>query len=434
MCNKQVQSSNIASLGLNRKHLISTKKLAGRLKKATRKKLWELDHHFYCSVIGTCLTLRELRNIARKCKQDVINTASDYELHHWFVMASTESSAISKILNKKLEHKFARDIRLTNQLHTEVELMSYWNKAKSDGNVAGPYWTLITRPDTSEQVLDQIYGDIHMLSHLAGATCRVEQQTFKNTQSQNIELQQALGRLRIKTMTLQVEKETVSKKLEAEKKLHYQAQKKLTEVQTLLKEFTQKPEITALHKLTESLSDQLSHANRENNLAQQDATVNRKTIQQQERQIQRLNSRLEKQMTNWWQQAAVQTEKTCPLSGENNEAGCPHPDLYGRKILYVGGHITSCPHLKSATEIVNGCFLYHDGGLEENPHKLTAALQQADVVFFPVNCVSHEASNRVKDFCNHAKKPLIQLKSSGISSFKESLHQFAQQEFHGEPS
>lgn len=434
MCSKQLQNSITASLGIDARHPLVPDDPPCLPKKVARKKIWELDHHFHCSVIGTCMTLKELRNIARKCKQDEVNTASDYNLHHWFVMASTQISAVSKMLNKKLEHKFGRDIRLINQLHTDDEFKSCWDQAKSSGNVAGPYWAFVTQPDISEQILDQVYGDIHMLSHLTGASCRVEQQTLVQTQAHNIELQQALNQSRKKTMVLQSEKEATLRELETEEKARVQTQKKLTASQNQLQEFTKKTEAISLQNLVDKLSDQLSKANLENKQAQKVALDNKKTILQLERQVQRLNSRLEKQMENWWQRPAEEAEKTCPISGENNEAGCPHPDLCGRKILYVGGRITSCPHLKSAAETVNGYFLYHDGGLEENPHKLTAALQQADVVCFPSDCISHEASNRIKYFCNRAKKPLVQLKSSGISSFKECLHQLAQQPIYGEPS
>ncbi|HID80979.1 MAG TPA: DUF2325 domain-containing protein [Chromatiales bacterium] len=434
MCEKHLQNTIAASLGIDTTPPFLPDNLDKLPKKITRKKLWELDHHLHCGVIGTCLTLKELRSIAHKCKLSEIYSASDYDLHHWFVIASTQASAVSKMLNKKLESKFARDIRLINKKNTAAELISFWKKAKTSGDVAGPYWALITHPATSEELLNLIYGDIHMLSHLAGASCRIEQQTLKQTQAQNIELHQALNQSRKKTMGLQSEKETALRKLEDERKAHAHTQKRLTASQSQLQELVQKTETTSLQNLIDTLSAQLSRANLENKQAQKTATDNKKTIRQLERQVQRLNSRLEKQMENWWPQPSDTSEKTCPISGENNEAGCPHPDLCGRKILYVGGRVTSCPHLKSAAETVNGCFLYHDGGLEENPHKLTAALQQADAVFFPTDCISHEATIRVKDFCSRAKKPLVQLKSSGISSFKESLHQFAQQQFPGEAS
>ncbi|MCO6411104.1 MAG: hypothetical protein J5I92_00005, partial [Thiogranum sp.] len=38
---------------------------------AGRKKLWQLDSPFHCSVIGTCLSLEELRDLCRKMRISV---------------------------------------------------------------------------------------------------------------------------------------------------------------------------------------------------------------------------------------------------------------------------------------------------------------------------------------------------------------------------
>jgi hypothetical protein len=47
---------------------------------AARKKLWEVQAHFHCSIIGTCLTDHELQKIARK-SQDEIATDEFFALH-----------------------------------------------------------------------------------------------------------------------------------------------------------------------------------------------------------------------------------------------------------------------------------------------------------------------------------------------------------------
>ena len=52
-----------------------------------RRKLWELERHYHCSVIGTCLTLTELRKIQRQLKGIVHALDTDYDLHRVFVVA-----------------------------------------------------------------------------------------------------------------------------------------------------------------------------------------------------------------------------------------------------------------------------------------------------------------------------------------------------------
>ncbi len=65
-----------------------------------RKKLWELDHFYHCSVIGTCLTLAELRQIQRRLGGLVQGADSDYDLHRAFVSAAREATPASRLIGR----------------------------------------------------------------------------------------------------------------------------------------------------------------------------------------------------------------------------------------------------------------------------------------------------------------------------------------------
>ena len=95
-------------------------------------------------------------------------------------------------------------------------------------------------------------------------------------------------------------------------------------------------------------------------------------------------------------------------------------------MLYVGGRSTLTPHLRSLVESSNGRFAHHDGGLEESRAGLHCSLSGADMVFCPVDCVSHDACLRVKQHCRQQDKPFIPLRSSGISAFAAGLRQSCQ--------
>ena len=58
-------------------------------KQKRRDRLWELPKAVYCSVIGTCVTLEELRKISQKDKSHNYESLCDYELHKAFVSAAT---------------------------------------------------------------------------------------------------------------------------------------------------------------------------------------------------------------------------------------------------------------------------------------------------------------------------------------------------------
>jgi hypothetical protein len=74
------------------------------------------------------------------------------------------------------------------------------------------------------------------------------------------------------------------------------------------------------------------------------------------------------------------------------------------------------PHIRSAIERRQGRLLHHDGGLEQAPKMLENLVIQADMVFCPLDCVSHSACLRVKRLCQRLDKPFLLLRSSGASS------------------
>ncbi|MDR3436572.1 DUF2325 domain-containing protein [Telmatospirillum sp.] len=100
---------------------------------------------------------------------------------------------------------------------------------------------------------------------------------------------------------------------------------------------------------------------------------------------------------------------------------CPKFDLCGRCVLVVGGRHQHVSHLRRMVEEFNGCFVHHDGGTEESMGKLTNLFGRADVVLFPVKCVSHAAQSKVKSLCRRYDKPFIPLRKSGMEAYIEAL-------------
>jgi hypothetical protein len=94
----------------------------------------------------------------------------------------------------------------------------------------------------------------------------------------------------------------------------------------------------------------------------------------------------------------------------------PTVDVAGQCVLYVGGRQSLVPHIRSAIERRQGRLLHHDGGLEQAPKMLENLVTQADMVFCPLDCVSHSACLRVKKLCQRLDKPFLLLRSSGASS------------------
>ena len=96
-------------------------------------------------------------------------------------------------------------------------------------------------------------------------------------------------------------------------------------------------------------------------------------------------------------------------------------DLAQRTVLFVGGLKQQVPHMRRYVEEHNGTLDHHDGGMEDNMSRLAKLFGRADLVLFPVDCVSHAAQTEVKKLCRRWEKPYLPMPSASISVFKQAL-------------
>ena len=66
------------------------------------------------------------------------------------------------------------------------------------------------------------------------------------------------------------------------------------------------------------------------------------------------------------------------------------------KVLYVGGRPKLIDQLKAFVAVRGGALIAHDGGIDDNFALLPGLVSQADVVYFPVDCISHAAAETKK--------------------------------------
>jgi hypothetical protein len=100
-------------------------------------------------------------------------------------------------------------------------------------------------------------------------------------------------------------------------------------------------------------------------------------------------------------------------------------DLAGVTILYVGGRSHNVVQLRMLSEEYGAAFLHHDGGVDDRSGLLSSQVAQADLVYFSVNCVSHNAVAVVKRTARQLGKPYVALRSSGLTSFVSALRRHA---------
>lgn len=107
----------------------------------------------------------------------------------------------------------------------------------------------------------------------------------------------------------------------------------------------------------------------------------------------------------------------------------PHPvRLDDRCVLCVGGLTGARNHYRAEIETRAGRFLHHDGGREDNLHRLTPMLAAADIVICASGNISHNAYHLVKSTCKKLGKPCVLVKGTGIASFLDGLGHLAASE------
>lgn len=384
-----------------------------------KSRLWELDG-YHCSIIGTCLNLRELQKISRQTKLELAQNISEFELHGTIVSLSSSKGLVSKAVEKMLNKKYAVTIRKFAQIHDESSLVKAWKEAISQGDVPGPYWALLTHPLASTKTKNLVFGDVHMLSHLVGSANRADIKALSTLQSRLENMEDRYANMK-KNYKLRL-KEIGLANTEKRKKIKRMALELVS-----LRNFTKQDATLNLQEENQTMQKSLGTMSAylleiENSKIGLEARVaeQEKLIANLERELREKDQEihlLEQELEN-----SIQPLSTC--MSECDMAGtpeCPGPLLCGKKILYVGGRTNLVHHYRSLVERHGAEFIHHDGGIEDTKNSLPKLLNSVDSVICPIDCVSHNACLLVKDACKQRVKPLKFIRSSGLSSLARSL-------------
>ena len=160
-----------------------------------RRTLFDLSPMLHCSVVGTCLTMAELRKILKKVVGSNAERLSDYDVHTQGVrLASVKGS--SKLLNKALDEKHHAFIQRFEKAATEQDLRGLWSEARRDGRIEGAYWAIVTHPLTGDSCLQHVFGELHMLSHLVGSSNRADIRRLMEFESEVASLRATLDEVK----------------------------------------------------------------------------------------------------------------------------------------------------------------------------------------------------------------------------------------------
>ena len=372
-----------------------------------RRRLHELDRSYHCAILGTCLSLQELHKVLRQSGTSLPSGVSDYDAHRSLVGASGRGGHAAKRLQRFLDRKYQRSITGLGRYRNSQELEQTWQEAVKKGDIAGTFWALMTHPQSSDVLLQKVYGEVHMLSHLAGAAQRADLKRLAALEDEVEGLRSDATGNSLKHQQQLLQRDRLisrleQRMLEQKRNAHSHQGREGDAVHQELQQMRRDHDRT--HRQLERCRRRLDHVRRLARQLQQRLDSTELALQE---------SRNEHQATEGMLAALLES------SGQDNRSGAT--DLGGRQVVYVGGRTSLSPHFRALVKQLHGEFAHHDGGLEDCRANLHCLLGKADMVFCPIDCVSHDACLKVKRFCKQHAKPFIPLRSSGLSAFAREL-------------
>ena len=360
-----------------------------------RLKLWEIDPGSHCSIIGTCFSLDDLRRLIRKAELNIPVDADDYDIHGYFVLRAAKRAPLAKLMHKALDRKYPTQITRFHKCSKPEEIWSLWTESLASGDVAGAYWALMTSGATPEKMRIRAYNEVHMLSHLMGKSSRGDLKRLHQLEAGCAELTDRLSKTRAQAAATLGERDERIRKLEAELA---QARIKSTEPTPVIEGRKTGLELERLKMRFEILERRLKTERARARAAEERAEALLAAASQT------------KTLVDTFDDLETEEGDAEPaLDGKTNLEGCA--------LLYVGGHRSVTPRLRAHVEQMHGRFLYHEGGVEAQNGRLPGLVSQADAVFCPIVCVSHDACLRLKHLCKRHGKRFIPLRSTGVSGF-----------------
>jgi Uncharacterized protein conserved in bacteria (DUF2325) len=372
-----------------------------------RTKIWEFNSNLHCSIIGTCLSTGELRQTLKKL--GVASPAcSDHELHGIAVSLAGRQDDVSRQLNKALDHRHKLAVSQFAKAANEEELRALWAQAVRRGEIPGAYWATLTHPSANQAIVREAFGEVHMLSHLVGSANRADIQRLCQLEAEKTELEARLERQQqalhhavvtrdkqISELRQALTQGIVSRQADGSSDTHGEN----AVLRGLIADLERR--LNASGRRCSALDDRLANA-----LAE--AERERSGRVAAERDSQRLRRELD----------AVEASLLPEYSVTEAQ---PAPRLDGVALLYVGGRPNQIAHLRAVTERLGATFLHHDGGVESHQTLLPGLTSRADLVLFPVDCISHDAALAVKSLCRQGGKRFIPLRSASVASLLTAL-------------
>lgn len=375
-----------------------------------RRRLWELDSHTHCPVIGVCLPLARLRRLCEKTA-GLPTDPSDYALHCLAVTESRHRGALAEALQKELEQRYAQVVRAAQALKSGPALERWWQTCRDQGDWAGPFWATLTHPHCDALMETRLLGEVHMLQHQVGMCERTDHARLDALHRENAVLARELAGAQGRT---QEQARHYMRQIENLQATVLQLRAQLIQAQT--RQAQQEEALQSLRAAHPDLPSRLDLLTRQRALTLQVQDLHRAL--QQASQPSRTASRPDGDAPA----AQPCIAATTPAPPSVHETACRDAaPATGCSVLCVGGRTAIVPVYREIIEDRGARFLHHDGGQEDHLGQLDATLAAADLVICQSGCISHNAYWRVKDHCKRTGKQCVFVETPSRSALERAL-------------
>ena len=370
--------------------------------KGRRSKIWDIAPSLHCSIIGTCLSAAELRQFFARLGDADARTASDNVLHGCGVRSAGKHDLVGKLLNKMLDNRHEATIRRFAKASSAAEARELWLEAFEQGNIPGGYWAVLTHPATDRPLVEEAFGQVHMLSHMVGSSNRIDIARLRTLERELGERDEKISRQQARLSESARERAELLRRVEG---LEMEVRRREATERTAAELIS--GAVTAA-TLLQRLDTQMAHSS---TLAARVAE-----LESEVEKARKFATALNKQ-NDQLQREVMALESELRVDDADGPAVKVERDLLGVTVLYVGGRPGLIDQLKAAVARRGGALLSHDGGIEENLAALPGLISRADATFFPMDCISHSAVGHIKKYCRDGHKPFTPLRTASVASF-----------------
>jgi hypothetical protein len=371
-----------------------------------RRRLWQLDGHAHCPIVGVCLPVAVLRRLADKLMAGLA-PQNDYELHGYTTQHCKSRTPLADAVQRDLDRRYASFVRRAAPCKTTDDLMEWWLVNSEGAELPGALWAVVTHARCSPNLEHAVLAEVHMMQHQVGHAERAD---------------------RARLSALQVKCEALANDLQlARARLAAQAEASRNESENLQVQVVRlRGQLLASEAHLAQINEEIGQL-RSSHPDLPDRLALKRRLADQDERVQTLQRALT-QAQETVRRGLIQAEAP-PTMPTRNEPAAELPEsvdsLSTRAVLCVGGRSAVVPVYRRLVESRGGRFSHHDGGDEDNVQRLEATLSAADLVICQTGCISHDAYWRVKDHCKRTGKRCLFVDNPSAASLRRALGRVA---------